>query len=117
MTVSELKEYLNKFNDRADILYLDMDDRKYYPLDIDWLKIKNSFENEENKMTKEEFKAKAKEIVDHERFGMLGGLLFLYNDYEEMRVAHIPNGLSAESDMSLDDFLNKLYDRIKENLK
>lgn len=45
MTVSELKEYLNKFDDRADVLYLDMDDREYYPLDIDWLKIKDSFKD------------------------------------------------------------------------
>lgn len=63
-------------------------------------------------MTREEFKAKAKEVIDNETFGDLG-VLFDYADYEEIKVAHIPYGLSAESDMPLDEFLDKLYEKIK----
>lgn len=65
-------------------------------------------------MTKEEFKALAKEVVDNEPFGDLG-VLFDYADYGEIKVAHIPYGLSAESDMPLNDFLDRLYDKIKED--
>lgn len=66
-------------------------------------------------MDREEFKARAKEVIDNEPFGDLG-VLFDYADYDEVKVAHIPYGLSAESDMPLDDFLDKLYDKIKEDL-
>ena len=66
-------------------------------------------------MTREEFKAEAKKVIDTERFGSLGAL-FEYESFEEMKVAHIPNDLcSAESDMPLDDFLDKLYERIKQD--
>lgn len=112
MKVSELKEYLNKFDDRADVLYLDMSDREYYPLDRDWLKIKIRSKS----MTKENFKTNAKEVIDNEQFGLLGNL-FSYNDYGDIRVAHISDDFSVESDMALDDFLDKLYEKIKENLK
>lgn len=65
-------------------------------------------------MTREEFKEEAKKVIDTERFGILGAL-FEYESFEEMKVAHIPNdSCSAESDMSLDDFLDKLYERIKQ---
>lgn len=69
-------------------------------------------------MTKEQFKAKAKEIVDNEPFGDLG-VLFMYEMFEEIRVAHIPNGLGlgAEADMPLEDFLDELYEQIKGDLK
>lgn len=67
-------------------------------------------------MTKEQFKAKAKEIVDNEPFGDFG-VLFMYEMFEEMRVAHIPDGLSAEADMPLEDFLDELYEQIKGDLK
>lgn len=68
-------------------------------------------------MTKEQFKAKAKEIVDNESFGNLGAL-FMYEMFEEMRVAHIPDSLdSAEADMPLEDFLDELYEQIKGDLK
>ena len=68
-------------------------------------------------MTKEEFKAKAKAVIDNETFGMLG-VLFDYESFDEMKVAHIPNDLcSAEADMPLDDFLDKLYEQIKGGLK
>jgi len=68
-------------------------------------------------MTKEQFKAKAKEVIDNEPFGDLG-VLFMYEMFEEMRVAHIPDGLgSAEADMPLEDFLDELYEQIKGELK
>lgn len=68
-------------------------------------------------MTKEEFRAKAKEIVDNEPFSNLGKL-FEYESFEKMRVAYIPDGLdSAEADMPLEDFLDNLYEQIKGDLK
>ncbi len=68
-------------------------------------------------MNKEQFKAKAKEIVDSVPFANLGKL-FEYESFEEMRVAHIPDGLgSAEADMPLEDFLDELYEQIKGDLK
>ena len=68
-------------------------------------------------MTKEEFKAKAKEIVDNEPFANMGKL-FEYESFIEMRVAYIPDGLgSAEADMPLEDFLDSLYEQIKGDLK
>lgn len=68
-------------------------------------------------MTKEEFKAKAKEIVDNETFGTLGKL-FEYESFEKMRVAYIPDSLdSAEADMPLEEFLDSLYEQIKGDLK
>ena len=64
-------------------------------------------------MTREEFKEKAKEVVDNEPFGNLG-VLFDYESFVEMRVAYIPDGLgSADADMPLDEFLDKLYEKIK----
>lgn len=64
-------------------------------------------------MTKEEFKAEAKLVVDNQRYGIIK--LFSYEDYnKEMRVAHIPDdSLSAESDIPLNDFLDELYEKIK----
>jgi hypothetical protein len=63
-------------------------------------------------MTKEEFKAKAKEIVDNEQF-VNQGKLFEYESFIEMRVAFIPDGLdSAEADMPLEEFLDSLYEQI-----
>lgn len=68
-------------------------------------------------MTKEQFKAKAKEIVDNEPFANMGKL-FEYESFIEMRVAYIPDGLdSAEADMPLEDFLDELYEQIKGDLK
>ena len=72
-------------------------------------------------MTKEEFRAKAREVVDNETyFDEMDGIpyhLFDYTDYREMRIACMPWGPSAEADMLLDDFLDELYDKIKGNLK
>ena len=68
-------------------------------------------------MTREQFIAKAKEIVDNEPFS-ISGKLFEYEIFEEMRVAYIPDGLgSAEADMPLEDFLDELYEQIKGDLK
>ena len=68
-------------------------------------------------MTKEEFRAKAKEIVDNETFSIFGKL-FEYESFEKMRVAYIPDSLdSAEADMPLEDFLDNLYEQIKGDLK
>lgn len=68
-------------------------------------------------MTREDFKAKAKEVVDNEPFGDLG-VLFDYESFAEMRVAFIPDGLgSADADMPLDEFLDKLYEKIKGDLQ
>lgn len=68
-------------------------------------------------MTKEQFKAKAKEIVDSIPFANLGKL-FEYESFVEIRVAYIPGGLeSAEADMPLEDFLDELYEQIKGDLK
>jgi len=67
-------------------------------------------------ITKEEFKAKAKAVIDTVQFGKLG-VLFNYESFEEMKVAQIPDDLcSSEADMPLDDFLDKLYEQIKGNL-
>lgn len=68
-------------------------------------------------MTKEQFKAKAKEIIDNEPFANKGKL-FEYESFIEMRVAFIPDGLgSAKADMPLEEFLDKIYEQIKESLK
>jgi hypothetical protein len=45
MTVSDLKEYLNRFDDRADIFYFDRETGEDIPLKIDWLTIEDSFED------------------------------------------------------------------------
>lgn len=45
MTVSELKEYLNIFDDRADVFYFDSESGEDRPLKTDWLTIEDSFED------------------------------------------------------------------------
>lgn len=68
-------------------------------------------------MTREEFKGKAKAVINNEPFGNLG-VLFDYESFDEMRVAYIPDSLdSAEADMPLGDFLDKLYEQIKGDLE
>ena len=65
-------------------------------------------------MTREEFKAKAKKIIDNEQFGSFGAL-FNYESFEEMKVAQITDDLDfTESTMPLDDFLDELYEQIKQ---
>lgn len=47
MTVSELKEYLDRFDDRADVFYFDSESGEDNPLNTDWLTIEDSFEDKE----------------------------------------------------------------------
>lgn len=68
-------------------------------------------------MTREEFKAKAKGVVDAQTFGKLGKL-FEYDDYDDMKIAYIPDDLmSSEADMPLDDFLDDIYEQIVKSLE
>lgn len=46
MTVGELKEYLDNFDDRADVFYFDSESGEDNPLNTDWLTIEDSFESE-----------------------------------------------------------------------
>lgn len=48
MTVRRLKEYLNQFDDRADVFYFDSESGEDRPLMIDWLTIEDSFADEES---------------------------------------------------------------------
>ena len=67
-------------------------------------------------MTKEQFKAKAKEIIDNEPF--YGDLkLFDYVDIDTVRVAQIYDEDQAKASYPLMDFLDSLYEQIKGDLK
>jgi hypothetical protein len=68
-------------------------------------------------MTKEEFREKARNLVDTYPFGPF--ILFDYDDFEEeMRVALVPyDSGSSEADMPLVEFLDDLYEEIKGDLK
>ena len=71
-------------------------------------------------MTKEEFKAKAKEVIDNEQYRD-GEPLFDYESFDEMVVASFSDyddsELGVPTNMPLDDFLDKLYEQIKGDLK
>lgn len=49
MTVGNLKEYLNRFDDRANIFYFDSEAGEDRPLQIDWLTIEDVVESEDKK--------------------------------------------------------------------
>lgn len=68
-------------------------------------------------MTKEEFREKAQTLIDTYQFSVFGRL-FEYEDFEEeMKVAFIPGGVdSSEADMPLVEFLDDLYEQIKDTL-
>ena len=68
-------------------------------------------------MTREEFREKARNLVDTYPFGPF--VLFNYDDFEEeMRVALVPQYTdSSEADMPLVEFLDDLYEEIKGDLK
>lgn len=66
-------------------------------------------------MTREEFKAKAKEIIDYEPFYNIK--LFDYDDIDAMRVAQIYGEDQAKASYPLMDFLDILYNQIKGDLK
>ena len=67
-------------------------------------------------MTKEQFKAKAKEIIDNEPFGTLG-VLFYYDNINEICVAQVDDRNNAVASYPLMDFLDELYEQIKGDLK
>ena len=67
-------------------------------------------------MTKEEFKAKAKEIIDNEQFGRYGAL-FNYAEIGQMKVAQVDEWENAENTMPFMIFIEELYEQIKGDLK
>ena len=68
-------------------------------------------------MTKEEFKAKAKEIVDNEPFYCNKFKLFNYDNINEMCVAQVDDVNDAVASYPLMDFIDELYEQIKGDLK
>ena len=66
-------------------------------------------------MTKEQFKEKAKEIIDDELFYDIK--LFDYDNIDEICVAQIDDIDKAKASYPLMDFLDELYDQIKGDLK
>ena len=67
-------------------------------------------------MTKEQFKAKAKEIIDNEQFSC-DGVLFDYEEVEQMKVAQVDEWGDLDSAMPFMDFIDELYEQIKGDLK
>lgn len=68
-------------------------------------------------MTKEEFKAKAKEIIENEQFGPYGALFGGYEDFDEIKLAQIDNYEDVHGSMPIMEFLDELYEQIKGDLK
>lgn len=66
-------------------------------------------------MTREQFKAKAKEVIDNEPF--YNSKLFDYVDIDAVRVAQIYDEDQAKASYPLMDFLDELYEQIKGDLK
>ena len=67
-------------------------------------------------MTKEQFKAKAKQVIDSEQFGC-GEVLFDYRKLEQMKVAQVDDWGDLDSTMPFMNFVDKLYEQIKGDLK
>ncbi len=69
-------------------------------------------------MTREEFREKARNLIDSYQFSILGNL-FEYDSFEEeMRVAYVPDAMDTnEADMPLVEFLDDLYEQIKGDLR
>ncbi len=67
-------------------------------------------------MTKEEFKAKAKKVIDNEQFGC-NGVLFDYKEINQMKVAQVDEWGDLDSTMPFMDFIDELYEQIKGDLK
>lgn len=66
-------------------------------------------------MTREEFKDTALNILLHERFGDLG-VLFDTEDMSRYKIAQYDEeDWDVESSMSLDEFLDELYEVVNEN--
>lgn len=67
-------------------------------------------------MTKEQFKAKAKEIVDNEPFYGIKFKLFDYDNINEICVAQVDDTNNAVASYPLMDFIDEFYEQIKGNL-
>lgn len=68
-------------------------------------------------MTREEFREKARNLIDNYQFFNLGNLFKYDNFEEEMKVAYIPGAMdSNQSDMPLVELLDDLYEQIKGDL-
>ena len=67
-------------------------------------------------MTKEQFRAKAKEIIDNEPFGTLG-VLFDYAEIDQMKVAQVDDWGDLDNSMPFMNFIDELYEQIKGDLK
>jgi hypothetical protein len=66
-------------------------------------------------MTKEQFKAKAKKVIDNELF-CYGELLFDYGEIDQMKVAQVDDWDDIENSMPFMDFIDELYEQIKGDL-
>ncbi len=67
-------------------------------------------------MTKEEFKAKAKYVLDNEMF-LENENLFNYEDLNSIKVAQIDSERYIEALMPFMNYIDKLYEHIKGDLK
>lgn len=67
-------------------------------------------------MTKEEFQAKAKKVIDAEGFDC-DGMLFDYNEITQMKVAQVDDWGDLDDSMPFMDFIDELYEQIKRDLK
>ena len=65
-------------------------------------------------MTREEFKTKAKAVIDNKTF--CGDKFFYYDNMDEMRVAQVTDINVSVTSYPLMDFLEELYEQIKGNL-
>lgn len=66
-------------------------------------------------MTREEFKTKAKAVIDNKTFD--GDKFFYYDNMNEIRVAKLDEIYHSLESYPLMDFLDELYEQIKGNLK
>ena len=67
-------------------------------------------------MTKEEFKVKARKIIDNEQFGC-DEALFDYKEIEQMKVTQVDDWGDIDNAMPFMDFIDELYEQIKGDLK
>lgn len=67
-------------------------------------------------MTNEEFRAKAKYVLDNEMF-LENENLFNYEDLNSIKVAQIDSNSFIEATMPFMNFIDKLYEYIKGDLK
>lgn len=67
-------------------------------------------------MTNEEFRAKAKDVLDNEMF-LENENLFNYEDLNSIKVAQIDSERYIEALMPFMNYIDKLYEYIKGDLK